>query len=194
VIRGYRRGRRKNCEYDIEREEATGLAQARQPTGRSVAALRAGDRTHAPALGAGPQERPDAHIPVSPLSVGGRRYAVAVFEGAQWVENARAAGWGVLSRGRRHERVGLVELPCAGRAQVLREVPREVPQAARFLRQRYGIPDEPAAFAALAPRCTVFRIHSIPAEDPARAANEDTSSQTCKEKRNLTPPEEAAEG
>jgi hypothetical protein len=133
-------------------------------------------------------------IPVSPLSVGGRRYVVAVFEGAQWVENARAAGWGVLSRGRRHERVGLVELPCAGRAQVLREVPREVPQAARFLRQRYGIPDEPAAFAALAPRCTVFRIHSIPAEDLARAANEDTSSQTCKEKRNLTSPEEAAEG
>ena len=31
-------------------------------------------------------------IPVSPLSVGGRRYVVAVFEGAQWVENARAAG------------------------------------------------------------------------------------------------------
>ncbi len=132
--------------------------------------------------------------PVSPLSVGGRRYVVAVFEGAQWVENARVAGWGVLSRGRRHERVGLVELRCARRAQILRKVPREVPQAARFLRQRYGIPDEPAAFEALAPRCTLFRIHSIPAEDPARAANEDTSSQTCKENRNLTPPEEAAEG
>src|SRR3712207_1162609 len=49
--------------------------------------------------------------PVSPLSVDGRRYIVAGLEGADWVENARAAGWGVLVRGREEERVGLVELP-----------------------------------------------------------------------------------
>jgi len=98
--------------------------------------------------------------PVSPLTVGGQRYIVAVFEGARWVENARAAGWGVISRGRKRERVDLVELPPEERVLVLREVPREVPRAAWFLRQRYGISDDPDAFAALAQRCSVFRTSS----------------------------------
>jgi len=98
--------------------------------------------------------------PVSPLTVGGQRYIVAVFEGARWVENARAAGWGVISRGRKRERVDLVELPPEERVLVLREVPREVPRAAWFLRQRYGISDDPDAFAALAYRCSVFRTSS----------------------------------
>lgn len=61
--------------------------------------------------------------PVSPLTVGGQRYIVAVFEGARWVENAKAAGWGVISGGRKRERVDLVELPPEERVLVLREVP-----------------------------------------------------------------------
>ena len=94
--------------------------------------------------------------PVSPLTVGGQRYIVAVFEGARWVENAKAAGWGIISRGRKRERVDLVELPPEERVLVLREVPR----AAWFLRQRYGIFDDLEAFAALAQRCSVFRTSS----------------------------------
>ncbi len=43
--------------------------------------------------------------PVSPLAVNGLRYTVAGLEGADWVKNARAAGWGILARGRREERV-----------------------------------------------------------------------------------------
>ena len=46
--------------------------------------------------------------PVSPLTVKGRRYLVAVFVGADWVKNARAAGWGIIARGRKQERVLLV--------------------------------------------------------------------------------------
>jgi F420H(2)-dependent quinone reductase len=59
--------------------------------------------------------------PVSPLTVEGERYIVAGLEGADWVKNARAAGWGILARGREEERVRLVELPVGERAAVLRE-------------------------------------------------------------------------
>src|SRR5215212_3622430 len=65
--------------------------------------------------------------PVSPLTVEGLRYIVASLEGADWVKNARAAGWGVLARGRKEERVSLVELPVEERAFILREFPRKVP-------------------------------------------------------------------
>lgn len=97
-------------------------------------------------------------IPVSPLTVDGRRYLIAVFEGADWVKNARAAGWGILARGRKRERVVLMELSVEERASVLRELPHKVPRAARFLRQRYRVSNDPEAVAALAPRCAMFRV------------------------------------
>jgi hypothetical protein len=53
--------------------------------------------------------------PVSPLTVRGERYIIAGLEGADWVKNARVAGWGILARGRDRERVNLVELPLQER-------------------------------------------------------------------------------
>ena len=46
--------------------------------------------------------------PVSPLTVDGRRYIVAGLEEADWVKNARAAGWGSVlpATVRRVERAG----------------------------------------------------------------------------------------
>jgi hypothetical protein len=96
--------------------------------------------------------------PVSPLTVDGKGYVVAGFDEADWVKNARAAGWGILARGREQERVTLMELPAEERAPILREFPRKVPHGVRFFRQLYGVPNDPEAFAALAPRCPVFRI------------------------------------
>ncbi len=96
--------------------------------------------------------------PVSPLSVDGQRYLIAVFGESDWVRNARAAGWGTLARGRRQERVVLEELSVEERASVLRGLPAQEPQGARFLRQRYHLADEPECFAALAPRCAMFRL------------------------------------
>jgi hypothetical protein len=90
--------------------------------------------------------------------VDGKRYVVAGFDEADWVKNARAAGWGILARGREQERVTLMELPAEERAPILREFPRKVPHGVRFFRQLYGVPNDPEAFAALAPRCPVFRI------------------------------------
>ena len=58
--------------------------------------------------------------PVSPLVVNGQRYIVAGLEGADWVKNARAAGWGILACGRKEERVRLVELPVEEREPILR--------------------------------------------------------------------------
>jgi hypothetical protein len=98
--------------------------------------------------------------PVSSLTVHGRRYLIADFEGADWVRNAQAAGWGILARGRKRERVVLVELSVEERASVLRELPHKVPRAARFLRQRYRVSNDPEAFAALAPRCATFRVEA----------------------------------
>jgi deazaflavin-dependent oxidoreductase (nitroreductase family) len=96
--------------------------------------------------------------PVSPLSVDGRRYIVAGLEGADWVKNARAAGWGILARGRKEERVNLVELPVEERAPILREFPRKVPHGVRFFHELYGVSDDPEEFAALGSRCPVFRV------------------------------------
>jgi deazaflavin-dependent oxidoreductase (nitroreductase family) len=99
--------------------------------------------------------------PVSPLTVDGRRYIVGGFQQADWVKNARAAGWGILARGRREERVTLVELPPEERAPILREFPRKVPHGVQFF-VRSGIVEsaDPEAFAAAAPRCPVFRVVS----------------------------------
>jgi superfamily II DNA helicase RecQ len=51
--------------------------------------------------------------PVSVLDLDDRRYLLAGFPGADWAANARAAGVGILSVGRRDERVRLVELSPA---------------------------------------------------------------------------------
>ena len=96
--------------------------------------------------------------PVSPLAVNGHRYIVAGLEGADWVKNARAAGWGILARGRKQERVKLVELPVDQCVPVLREFPRKVPHGIQFFQHLYGVAGDPKEFAALAPRCPVFRV------------------------------------
>ena len=96
--------------------------------------------------------------PVSPLTVDGRRYIVAGYEGSDWVKNVRASGWGILARGRKEERVTLVELPVEERGFVLRRFPREVPHGIQFFRHLYGVSGEPEEFATLAPRCPVFRV------------------------------------
>lgn len=106
--------------------------------------------------------------PVSALTVDGVRYIIGGMADADWVRNARAAGWGILAHGRGRERVTLVEVPVEERGAILREFPRLVPGGVFFFRKIYGLPDDPAklpdAFAGLAERATVFRIeHSEPA-------------------------------
>src|SRR5262249_28427332 len=65
--------------------------------------------------------------PVSPLTVDGQRYIIGGLAEADWVKNARAAGWGILAHGRRQEQVALIELPVEQRGPILRAFPSEVP-------------------------------------------------------------------
>lgn len=99
--------------------------------------------------------------PVSPLRVNGSLYIVAGLDGAAWVKNARAAGWGILARGRKQARVGLVELEPGERGPVLREFPTKVPGGVPFFRRLYGVSPDPDEFAALAPLCPVFRVEEV---------------------------------
>lgn len=103
--------------------------------------------------------------PVSPLTVGDHDYVIGGMARADWVKNARAAGWGILAHGRKSRRVALVELPTEERGAILHEFPRLVPHGVAFFHRLYDLPKDPAAlpdaFAALAPHCAVFRIERI---------------------------------
>lgn len=97
--------------------------------------------------------------PMAPFQHAGGLYAVAGYPGADWAANARAAGSGTLSRGRRSRPVRIVELSAADSRPVLRAFAVEVPVGVRFARRSglvtAGTPDE---FELLAGTLAVFRL------------------------------------
>ncbi|WP_377272663.1 nitroreductase family deazaflavin-dependent oxidoreductase [Peterkaempfera sp. SMS 1(5)a] len=96
--------------------------------------------------------------PVAPVVVADVRYVLQAYPGSDWAKNARAAGHGVLTRGRREQPVELVEVAEAERAPILREFPRQNPRGvAAFIRNGLVDSAAPESFASAAPRCTVFR-------------------------------------
>lgn len=102
--------------------------------------------------------------PATPFRLDGKVYVAGGYPKADWVLNARAAGEGTVTRGRRSERVAFVELSAAEAKPVLRAFPTEVPAGVGFYKRAAlvdeGTPDE---FEALAGRCAVFRLDPIPA-------------------------------
>ncbi|GAB3009823.1 nitroreductase family deazaflavin-dependent oxidoreductase [Mycobacterium bourgelatii] len=99
--------------------------------------------------------------PMTPFTFRGGLYVVAGYPGADWAANARAAGTGILSRGRKSRKVNIVELSADEARPVLREFPRQVPVGVGFAKRsgivRDGTPDE---FEALAGQLAVFRFDS----------------------------------
>jgi deazaflavin-dependent oxidoreductase (nitroreductase family) len=97
--------------------------------------------------------------PMTPFEHDGGLYVVAGYPGADWASNARAAGAGTLSRGRKSQRIKIVELDPAQSGPVLRAFAVKVPVGVGFAKRaglvRDGDPDE---FAALAGQLTVFRF------------------------------------
>jgi deazaflavin-dependent oxidoreductase (nitroreductase family) len=97
--------------------------------------------------------------PMTPFRHDGGLYVVAGYPGADWAANARAAGTGTLSRGRRSRTVHIVELTAAQARPILRVFPKEVPVGVSFAKSSGmvvdGTPDE---FEALAGRIPVFRF------------------------------------
>lgn len=100
--------------------------------------------------------------PMTPFSFHGGRYVVAGYPGADWALNARAAGTGMLSRGRRSEHVQIVELTAEEARPVLRAFPVQVPVGVKFAKNSGlvvdGTPDE---FETLAGRLAVFRLDRL---------------------------------
>ncbi|SOX52117.1 nitroreductase family deazaflavin-dependent oxidoreductase [Mycobacterium ahvazicum] len=100
--------------------------------------------------------------PVTPMTVDGKQYVVAGFPGADWVANVRAAEQATVARGRRTERVRMVELSAADARSILRVFPQEVPTGVGFMKRAglvtEGSPDE---FERLAGRCAVFRLDPV---------------------------------
>jgi hypothetical protein len=99
---------------------------------------------------------------MTPFEFDGDLYAVAGYPGADWAANARAAGAGTLSRGRRLRRVNIVELTAEQARPVLRAFPVEVPVGVAFAKRSgmviEGTSDE---FEALAGRIAVFRFDQV---------------------------------
>ena len=100
--------------------------------------------------------------PMTPFRFDGGLYVVAGYPGADWAANARAAGTGTLSRGRRSRPVKIVELTAAQARTVLRAFTVEVPVGVSFAKSSGmvvdGTPDE---FEALAGRLAVFRFDAL---------------------------------
>lgn len=97
--------------------------------------------------------------PMTPFVHDGSLYTVAGYPGADWAANARAAGAGTLSQGRRSRHVTIVELTPEQSRPVLRSFAVKVPVGVGFAKRSGlvtdGTPDE---FEALAGRLTVFRL------------------------------------
>ncbi|OBB81553.1 nitroreductase family deazaflavin-dependent oxidoreductase [Mycobacterium sp. 852002-30065_SCH5024008] len=97
--------------------------------------------------------------PMTPFKFQGGLYVVAGYPGADWAANARAAGTGTLSRGRRSRRVRIVELSAGESRPVLRAFPAKVPVGVSFAKRSGMVRDGTAdGFEALAGRLAVFRF------------------------------------
>lgn len=90
------------------------------------------------------------------------RWLVAPYGEREWVRNARAAGEVELRRGRRRERLALVEIPAADRAPILHRYAREVRVTRQFFDAR--VEDGVTAFAAEADRHPVFELVPPPGQ------------------------------
>ena len=96
---------------------------------------------------------------VSPFTVDGRRYLLS-FGQLDWVKNARAAGWGILGRGRASAKVALVEVRPPNSGPIVREFPRQIPGGVQFF-IRTGLVDPPGTpdqFEAGAESVVLFRV------------------------------------
>jgi len=100
--------------------------------------------------------------PVTPMTFDGKQYVVAGFPGADWVANVRAAEQVTVARGRRVQRVRMVELSPDAARPILRAFPAEVPTGVGFMKRAGLISDgRPDEFEALAGRCAVFRLDPV---------------------------------
>jgi hypothetical protein len=100
--------------------------------------------------------------PVSPFTVGNKRYILS-FGQTEWVRNARAAGWGMLSRGHSKAKVKLTEVQPPDSRSTLGEYPSRVPTGVPFY-LRVGLvepPGRPDQFEAAADQLALFEVEQM---------------------------------
>jgi deazaflavin-dependent oxidoreductase (nitroreductase family) len=97
--------------------------------------------------------------PVSIVADAGDRWLVAPYGDRNWVKNARAAGWVVLERGRRRERLAAEELSPAEAVPIL----RRYYELGLFTRPFFDVSLDSShdEWLAEAPRHPVFRLFEI---------------------------------
>ena len=105
--------------------------------------------------------------PVGLFEHNGHRWLLATFGETNWTRNLRAAGEGILGRGRRREAVAAVELPPDSAGSVLKEVlgPRLKSRLqAAFLRRFYALSADSSLtdFIHEARRHPVFELRTNP--------------------------------
>lgn len=98
-------------------------------------------------------------IPVVMGERGGQRWLVSPFGEVNWARNLRAAGEGIVTRGRRAEAISVVELSAAEAAPVLKYL---LPRAPSLIRSYFAVtPASPLEdFEREAPRHPVFLVQS----------------------------------
>ncbi|MBM9508204.1 nitroreductase/quinone reductase family protein [Actinacidiphila acididurans] len=97
--------------------------------------------------------------PVAPVEIAGTQYVLQAFPESDWVKNVRAAGEGVMVRGRKHWHVRLEEVPLSERGPIVRELPKQVPMGVGIYVKNGVVEDaSPEAFERAAPRIPVFRV------------------------------------
>ncbi len=100
--------------------------------------------------------------PVTPMTMDGKGYVVGGFRGADWVRNARAAKEVTISRGRKSERVQMVELSADDARLLLRAYATEMPTAVGFMKRCGPVANgRPEEFETLAGVCPVFRLDPV---------------------------------
>src|SRR5919197_2178829 len=100
-------------------------------------------------------------IPIALVENSGTRFLVAAFGEVNWVRNLRAAGQAHLTRRRRTEAIGVVELEVREAAPILKQFLREA-QRVSFIKPYFHVtPHSPLAdFEREALYHPVFRIAS----------------------------------
>ncbi|WP_280827757.1 nitroreductase/quinone reductase family protein [Mycobacterium sp. OTB74] len=100
--------------------------------------------------------------PITPFRLDGNLYAIEGYPATDWARNARAAGAGILTRGRRTRQVNIVSLSQQEARPVMRAWPTKVAVAASLSKKAGLVRDgRPEEFEALAGRLSAFRLEPI---------------------------------
>jgi hypothetical protein len=105
------------------------------------------------------------NAPVTIVTLGDRSYAVGNTVNANWVRDARAVGWGLLTTGRTTSLVRLHEVPERDRLPVLMRYQRHLPHNG----QAFQLPREPDAWSSVAAWFPVFELDRSPVGAPSAA-------------------------